>query len=346
MAKLSDTALVLLNKAATRDDRLADIIGRMVDRAVADTRTSYQTMCRELTLSLDGRFAERPLSSLSSTAGKLGSLVTQRAAREAREALNGIIDEQLMRWGSAPPTENGLQRDLMPGLESARRELEREYAGITARLNAISLQIARVNPDVMDGEPAVSLQDRLLSAGLGVVALGPLGAVFAVTGMRGVAGAALGVAAAKAALIAAATSFGMVFSWPVVVAIALGAVTFGTGAGALYKMEQRIRSKALEAAKRAIREMALEGGAILEITESIAASLREGGEAVMASLDAILREQEESLENLRVVNRGALEAKQELAMAAQAARERIATVRTDLTALEAEARRVPDAAAA
>jgi hypothetical protein len=323
-----------------RRDRVQDIMDRLIDRAVSDTRSSYQTMCRELKLSLDGRFAERPLPSLSSTTGKLGALVTRTAASEAKKTLNTIIDEELTRWGNAPPTENGLQRDLMPCIEGARRELEREYEGIAARLHAISLQIGRANPDGIEGGPAVSLQDRLLSAGLGVVALGPLGAVFGVTGVRGLAGAALALTATKLALVVAASTFGVVFSGPAVIAVGLAAIFTGSIGGGLYKIEQRIRQSALEVARRVIDEMALQGKAIEEITQGIAASLRESAKAVVASLDAILREQEESLENLRIINRGTLEAKQAMVADAEAGRHRVEKARAALAALETEARRV------
>jgi len=323
-----------------RRDRVQDIMHRMIDRAASDTQASYQAMCRELTLSIDGRFAERPLPSMSGTMSKLASLVTQRASREAREALNGIINEQLNQWGQAPSPERGLQRDLVTCLEGARREIDREYAGITERLNGISLQIARVNPDAMEAAPAVSLQDRLLSAGLGVAALGPLGAVFAVTGMRGVAGAALALTAAKAALVVAASTFGVVFASPVVITMATVAFLTGSAAGGLYRLEQRIRENSLEVARRAIREMALEGKAIQEITQAIVASLSVSAAAMMESLDAVLREQEESLENLRTINRGTLEAKQALALAAQAGRDRVEQVTVNLAALETRARRV------
>lgn len=329
-----------------RRDRVQDILDRMIDRAVSDTRSSYQAMCRELDLSLPGRFAERPLPSLSGAANKAAALVTQRAQKEALEAVNTIINEQLTRWGNAPPTESGLQRDLMPGLEGARRELDREYSGITERLNSMSLEIARVNPEAAGGAPAVSLQDRLVSAGLGVVALGPLGAVFAVTGIRGVAGAAIALTATKAALLVAATTFGITIGAPLALAIGVTAFFSGAAAGGLYRLEQRIREKALEGARRMIHDMAFEGKAIEEITQSIAVSLRQTKEAVMSGLDAVLDEQEKSLENLRIMNRGTLDAKELLAANAVAGRRRIEEVLAMLTALEIEAKRVPAMAAA
>jgi hypothetical protein len=329
-----------------RRDRVQDILDRMIDRAVSDTRSSYQAMCRELDISLPGRFAERPLPSLSGAANRAAALVTQRAQKEAHEAVNAIINEQLTRWGNAPPTESGLQRDLMPGLEGARRELDREYSGITERLNSMSLEIARVNPDAAGGAPAVSLQDRLVSAGLGVVALGPLGAVFAVTGIRGVAGAAIALTATKAALLVAASTFGIVLAGPAVLAVGLTALLSGAAAGGLYRLEQRIREKALEGARRMVHDMAFEGKAIEEITQSIAVSLRQTKEAVMSGLDAVLGEQQKSLENLRIMNRGTLDAKELLAANAVAGRRRIEEVLAMLTALETEAKRVPVMAAA
>ncbi len=87
--------------------------------------------------------------------------------------------------------------------------------------------------------------------------------------------------------------------------------------------------------------MALEGKAIEEITSGIATSLRGSATAVMESLDTVLREQEESLENLRVINRGTLESKQALVIAAQAGRDRVEEAKAELAALEAKARRLP-----
>jgi len=282
-----------------RRARVQTILGRTADRLVAEAGDSYRAMCRDLDASIDRRFAERPLRSLSSMGGKLSALFGKTAAREAGAILQDIVQGHVRGWAEAPPTARGLQRDLLPAMQTGRHELEQEYQGIDSRLRDISVRIGSLDTVAGKAATMVGLQERMLAAGLGMAMLGPVGLVVGATGWRGAVGATLGVLGAKAGLALLAGALGVAFAPAVLIALVLSAVLGGAFAGGVHDLEGRIRRKALEAMRPRLRAMMTDQAALDDLTQSLRASLEEEAAQILSALDVVLGQQEESLASLR-----------------------------------------------
>jgi hypothetical protein len=237
--------------------------------------------------------------------------VTRKAAKEAGEILSSIVQERVRSWSTASPDEQGLLRDLAPTIEDAKRELEEQYAGIDAKIRAISLRIAEL--DTQSGEPTatVSLKERMVAAGLGVVMLGPLGVIGAVGGWRSAVGATLGVLAAKAGLVMVAAALGVAFSPVVLVAAFLGAILGGAVLGGVFDLEARVRTNALKAYKPKIEAMMADQATISELEQRISNSLTDDADATLQALDQVVTQQEQSIIALRDLNNLKLAARQQ-----------------------------------
>jgi hypothetical protein len=324
-----------LEEIKRRRDTIETILVETTSRAADAAGESYERMCEDLDNCIERRFEKREIPSLETLGGKMSSLVTGRAAREASAILHDIIQRSVLEWAEAPPSRRGLQRDLCPVLEEGQRKIAKEYDGIEARLQNISLTIGRLAPDGADGGIVVSLSDRLVSAGLGLVLLGPIGLASAVSGWRGALGATLSTLAVNAALGFLAGAFGVVLGPVAMIAAGIAAAIGGTFAGGMFDLKRRVRTNAIEAIRPRIEEMARSSETLTELKDGIAASLREDAGKILDAIDAVLGQQSQSLESLKQSSNQDLAAKKARLAVINTAQTALSTVRRSLAGLAA-----------
>ena len=316
--------------------KVEEILERTTRAAIKDAEDSYRAFCRELATSIEGRFAEREIPSLTSIGGKISALMTSTAAREAGEILHEIVQEAVCNWAEAPPIGRGLQRDLSPTLERARRDLRDEYDEIDTKLRAISLKIGALDPNAPEICGVVSFQERLMAAGLGVVMLGPVGGLAMVGGWRGVAGAALGVMATKLGLTLLAGALGISLAPAILIGLMVTTVFSGALLGGTFNLEGRIRIKALEAFRPWLDAMITDEAAFDELRQGISSNLESDRQEVLRALDVVLAQQEESLKSLREASNHGLDVKRERLNSVRDAQSQLMSARAALKSLEVD----------
>lgn len=319
-----------------RRDRVETILQRTTRRAVSDAADSYRNMCRDLEASVGLKFAEQPITSLNSTKGKLAAMLTKKASREASEILHRIIEDHVQSWADSPPTERGLQRDLMSALEEGRRELDEQYEGIDARLRDISVKIGEFDLEHVEASSTVGLTDRLASAALGFVLFGPLGVpITAAGGWKSVAGGTLGVVAAKSALVLAMGAFGLALGPVAIASVLVGSLLAGGIGAGLIGIEDRIRKNALKLIASKLRDMVNDETAVEGLKEHVGNTLTSEANAVMEALDAVLEQQRQSLVALREASSVSLEQKEALLVAVSRADDTLNASRRQLAEIAA-----------
>lgn len=321
------------------DERMAEIDARLAKvqaiveglrvAARLETHRSFQARMRQIGISLEGRFAEVKIESLQTTLDKLKALVLSNASKEAVNHLNRIVAEELDDWASAPSDQPGLLQDLSDTLEGNRRVLQAELEQIETELRDIRVQLRALAPPEVTPEGAVGTADRVLTAGLGLITLGPVGAALAVGGWRGIVGMVVATAGAKLGLVLAASVLGIAVAPAVITAILLVAATGGPLAAALYKVERRIRANVLEAYKPALAAFAQDEKVVGEILAAVDRALAEECDNDLATLGAALGEQREGLAKMRAVC--AASAEEKAAICADVARAEAELAAADAT---------------
>jgi hypothetical protein len=285
-----------------RQEKIAHILRRIRRRATEAGTASYLRMITQLEDNIEDRFAARPLQTMQNWRGKIGSLIGHKAAREAVETLNDIIKRHIQAWSESEPPARGLQNDLMGVIDEGREELRVEYKGIDDKLRTMQLRLTAL--DAMGGtaEGPISLQDRLIGTGLGIVLLGPIGVTAALGGWRATLGGVLGALTAKLGVALLAGMLGIAIA-PAVLAGAIVAAVFGGSLlGGLFDLETRVRRKALEAVSPALRKLRQDQSILDELVRQIDEGLRRDGEAVLEALNRVLSIEKEKLQALERSN--------------------------------------------
>jgi len=270
-----------------RSAKIKAIIERGTRHAERSANDSYTNLVIDMEAEVPAEFAATALPLLQGLGSKLEAMILdEKYVKDAFGVLNGIVARRLQAWAETQPPAKGLLADIGPDLEDMRRELAIEIEAIDRALAAMQLRIRTLDPEFQaDGTPVVSLTERLMWAGLGLL-LQNYGMVIAggAGGWRGAVGGLVGGVTAAVVASVIAVAFGSALAAPALILIAMGGWVLGGTAVAANRIERLVRERALEAFMPQLRKLRTDPDA----RSLMVAHVRTGLEKLSADIGAVV----------------------------------------------------------
>lgn len=310
------------NKIRAKGGRIPTIFDRYRRDAKNALRLSVKGMLNQLRNTLSDELNQVKLP--SDRGNLFNAVIQKKLVSEAAEACGNIVKTHYDRWGTDKPPKLGAQQALEETMNRLYEELVDEVNSIADDLQEIQVRISGNEPTIESSGPRISLAERLLSAGPGLL-LGDLSIIITggAGGWRGAVGSVVAnIAASILLVIIGATSS------VIVVPVMIISSIFGAIFGIQFELIERIKDdvvinakKELEAAEESIWPI------IDQEVDRIFLSLQEG---VTTQLTSEIHQEEQSLTQLVEVNKLDQEQKQVWADRVESATEQLRKLRNDL----------------
>jgi hypothetical protein len=322
-------------------DRRANV-NRTIDRAgrQAEERalSSYRQMINDLILSIEEEFARHPIKTMSDLKGQLKSaLFTRQAVEEGIEILRSIITRKFHVWAENDDTGPGLQKDLRNVMDDLLTDLERDMRDIGRLLSDIQLRFRPATIGVTAAAEIVSLSDRLASAGLGFILLGPAGLAAAQGGWRALAGGTIGGVATAIGASLVTAFFGVTFAPALIVGAIMASILGGSIFGSVFDLEKRIREKALEAVRPALSDLRSNNEVEADLSSRVRDSIVNLKMRVNDTVNEVIGQEEDRLRKIEQMALFDMNGKSQRLSQLQEARTRTKSAKVDLANLIAKA---------
>lgn len=230
-----------------RQDKFPKIFDWHQRECRRELKTSFEQMINDLRRDLPKELKSRKLTSMEGVLNKIKNAVTQKKiCEEANDICVEIINSRVNAWGA--DTKEVFKRML----DELTNEISKEVAYIESDINDIQFQLTSWKPQLDAPTGTVSLSEKIIGTGMGILLGDPLLAFGGLGGFKAIAGQLAGAVVAGlglGALSALGIAIGPLFFPAVIIVPLLGGI-WGGGIG----LEDKVKEKVLKEVDKKLQD--------------------------------------------------------------------------------------------